>query len=113
MIDTRIRDVTRRIVQLLVSGDYVEIEHETRGVRLSADQIRKAVEEYGRHLRMPPEEAFDSLDVIEVAESDPKVWSVRCDLWTHAEGRSDLSLELTLIDDRGVLRVELDNLHVL
>jgi len=63
---------------------------------------------------MPPVLTLDQLDVIEIDGSDPMAWSVRVDLWTREEGRSDLSLECTLIDGVGdLLAVEIDNLHVL
>lgn len=113
MMDWNIKDTVRNLVQLLVSGEYDTLEQETKGIRLSAEQIQQALKEYGRHLRMPPEETFNSLDVLEVTGSMPRTWSVRCDLWTHEEGRSDLSLELTLIDEGTVARVEIDNIHVL
>ena len=112
-MDSRIRNVTHMIVQLLVSGNYAQLEQETKGRRLSAKQIQRAVEEYGPHLRMPPDEIFNSLDAIEVTGAASGTWSVRCDLWTQEEGPSDLSLELTVIDQGESLQVEIDNIHVL
>jgi hypothetical protein len=43
----------------------------------------------------------------------PPTWSVRCDLWTVEEGRSDLSLELTVVAAPLGPTIEVDNLHVL
>ena len=43
----------------------------------------------------------------------PPRWSVRMDLWTAEEGRSDLSLELTIIESGRGYTVELDDIHVL
>ena len=35
------------------------------------------------------------------------------DLWTAEEGRSDLTLELTLTDSRGeIYQIEIDDIHV-
>jgi hypothetical protein len=34
-------------------------------------------------------------------------------LWTREEGRSDLSVEITLIAQNGDFRIELDDIHVL
>ena len=43
-----------------------------------------------------------------------RVSCVRFDLWTVEEGRSDLSLEFTLVDGYNErMDFELDNLHVL
>jgi hypothetical protein len=109
----RLRDTIRRLVELLVAKDYDEIERFTRGVRLSAESLREAVRRYGHELVVPPEEAFERLDIIEMeTPSDPRKWSVRFDLWTKEEGRSDLTLELTIFDG-GEIGAEVDDLHVL
>jgi hypothetical protein len=52
--------------------------------------------------------------VVEIDNAVPEAWSVYLDLWTAEEGRSDLTLELTLRDSpAGIYSVELDDLHVL
>lgn len=115
--DSQITAETKKIVQWLAQDEYDKVEERTNRVRLSAKQLRSAIEEYGRHLVVPPEGVFDELDVIEIdTQSDSKAWSVRFDLWTQEEGRSDLSLEMTMREPKepdGELIVELDNLHVL
>lgn len=112
--DKKIKDEVIKIVQLLSTCDYDAIVEYTNGVRLPADEIRYAVEEYGRTVILPPATVFEELDVIEVVDANPGEWSVRCPLWTKEEGRSDLTLELSLIDlSNGKLRVEVDNLIVL
>jgi hypothetical protein len=104
----------RRVVSLLVSGDYRTIEKLTAATRLDAEVISRAIYEYGHTLVVPPDSAFENLDVIEVHESTPKRWSVRVNLWTEEEGCSDLSLELTLIESKDSdMLIEVDNLHVL
>lgn len=114
MIGRRVADTAERVVEWLVKRNYERIEAYSGGVRLSASHLAKAVADYGRKLTMPPASAFQELDVIEVRGSSPKAWSVRCDLWTEEEGRSDLTLEMTLIEQDGeLLAVEVDNLHVL
>lgn len=112
-IDPRVKPTVVQLMRWLVAGDYAAIEQFTLGVRLSASLIRQAITDYGRTLVMPPASVLDQLDVIEVDSSNPKAWSVRVDLWTVEEGRSDLSLECTLIDSPGdLLTAEVDNLHV-
>lgn len=113
-IDPRVKATVVQLLHWLVAGDYAAIERLTLGVRLPASLLRQAVADYGRTLVMPPASAFDQLDAIEIDGSNPKAWSIRVDLWTVEEGRSDLSLECTLIDQPGELLVaEVDNLHVL
>jgi hypothetical protein len=114
MTDPRIKLTVLQLLRWLVAGDYAAIERATHGVRLSESLMQQAVAEYGRTLVIPPDSALDQLDVIEIDRSNPRAWSVRVDLWTLEEGRSDLSLECTLIDRPGdLLVVEIDNLHVL
>jgi hypothetical protein len=112
--DHRVMATVVQLLRWLISGDYGAIDKASKGVRLSADLLRQAVVDYGRTLVMPPALALEQLDVIEVGGSNPRAWSVRVDLWTAEEGRSDLSLECTLIDGtEDLLGVEIDNLHVL
>jgi hypothetical protein len=102
------------VVRHLVAGEFAELEALTSGHRLSAHEIHRIVREYGRTLIMPPPGAFADLEVVTVAGAKPVRWSVVCDLWTEEEGRSDLSLELTLIDQgHSHLVIEIDNIHVL
>ena len=64
---------------------------------------------------VPPADAFKQLDLIKIRNSKPKGYSLRFDLWTEEEGRSDLSLEATVFDYgfAAQLRWELDDIHVL
>ena len=112
--DTIAREATIQVIELLVGYRYDDLEKRTGGVRLSADMLEEAVTQYGKTLVFPPPDALANLDIVPVACEGPKTWSVRADLWTSEEGRSDLTLELTVIKDEGKRTiVELDNLHVL
>lgn len=112
-MNEQVRQPVREIVELLVAGKYAEVERITKRVRLSAEEMAKAISDYGRQLVIPPEEAFGLLDVVEVRNMQPPRWSVTMPLWTREEGRSDLSLELTLIHGQNAFDVELDDIHVL
>lgn len=101
------------IIQLLVNSKFEAIEQLTKGVRLPADQIQYAIEQYGRKLVSPPVEAFELMDVIKVQGHEPQTWSVNMPLWTEEEGRSDLSIELTVIKKEGDWLIELNDIHVL
>jgi hypothetical protein len=103
----------RAVVALLVAGEYDEVERRTGGKRLTSADIAAAVTAYGRRLVHPPQEAFDELDVVRVAGVVPPTWSVRVGLWSAEEGRSDLTLELTVTQGGGgSYGVELDDLHI-
>jgi hypothetical protein len=73
--------------------------------------MEAALEQYGATFMPPPDTAYSLLDVREI-NGRPRSWSVVMPLWTVEEGRSDLSIELTLVDREGSLDVELDNIRV-
>ena len=112
-MNEQLRQPVRKVVELLVSARYAEIEALTEGIRLSASEMTKAITDYGRQLVIPPDEAFELMDVVEVRDAQPPRWSITMPLWTREEGRSDLSLELTLSGDQKAFRIEIDDLHVL
>jgi len=102
-----------KVIELLVSHKYVELEALTKGVRLDQKAIAKVIADYGQELVLPPSEAFDLMDVVAVQAESPRSWSAIMPLWTKAEGRSDLSIELTIIDSKEGFRIELDDIRVL
>lgn len=103
----------RHIVELLVAGDYEQVARITGGQRLDSGSIEGAIRDYGRTLVMPPDTAFEQLDVVPVKNAHLPRWSVRMNLWTAEEKQSDLSIELTLIEAEGGYAIELDDIHVL
>ena len=102
------------IIGLLVDGSYDVVEAMTRGRRLSADSLRRAVEGYGRTLASIPPDSLDRLDVVQIEGSEPAAFHVLVEMWTEEEGRSDLTLELRMTDlYGGAYDVEVLDLHVL
>jgi len=98
---------------LLVTGQYAELEKLTGGVRLSEEEMRKTITDYGRTLIAPPNSAFELMDLIDAKNAEPPRWSITMPLWTQEEGRSDLSIELTVTEQKDGYKIELDDLHVL
>ena len=103
----------QNVLTLLVGEKYADLENLTRGVRLSAEAMAKAISDYGEKLVLLPEDGFRLMDVVEVKDSQPKRWSIAMPLWTQKEGRSDLTLEMTVIEKQNGFTIELDDLHVL
>lgn len=111
--DPRIKSETMLIIQMLVACDYDAIVQHTKGIRLLKDEIEYAVDDYGGTITMPPESVFENLDVVEVENMTPREWSIRCPLWTKEEGKSDLSIEMSMIEENAEkLRIELDNIMI-
>ena len=108
-----IADQVRKIINLLVERRYQDIESLTNGIRLSVSQIDEAIAGYGRILIAPPEEGYELMDAVEITGANPRRWSVTMPLWTEEESRSDLTLELTIIENGDQILVELDDIHVL
>jgi hypothetical protein len=109
----RFKGEVKGVLELLVAGKYAEMEALTHGVRLKAGAIAQSLAEYGARLVMPPEEGFVLMDVVEVKNAEPRRWSIAMPLWTAEEGRSDLTLEMTLIKSGSGFTIQLDDLHVL
>jgi hypothetical protein len=104
----------REVVALLVRGEYAALEVLSRGVRLGADDLARAVREYPATLALPPAGRELPLGVYEHRGAVPRSWGVDADLWSIEEGRSDLTLQLTVRErPDGRCTIEIDGLHVL
>lgn len=101
-----------RVVEELSHGEYDALLSHVTSL-LSAEDLHRTIQEYGRTLASPPDGIYDSLDAVAVKSARVPTWSVWVPLWTKEEGRSDLTLEMTIIEEDGQLTIELDDLHVL
>jgi hypothetical protein len=106
-----LKELVTLILKLLVEKNYNELERRSKGVRLSADDIELIIKEYNCQLIMPPSEAYELMEVVEVKGG--KRWFVVMPLWSQEEGRSDLTIELTVMKHGDSFVFEIDNLHVL
>lgn len=105
---TAIRD----LVDSLVRGAYAELEVDGRIGRLTTDELRLAIEQYGQTLMTLPDEAALAISVYPYNEK-PSMLAVDVPLWTIEEGRSDLTLSLTAKVTEQLIKVQIDDLHVL
>ncbi|MFS2294067.1 MAG: hypothetical protein FWJ90_15440 [Actinomadura sp.] len=109
-------NAVRVVVELLVRGDYEELETLTEGRRFGAPDLADAIGGRGLDLIDPPQAAYDAVDAVEVtgtgpAAGGPRAFRVAFPLWTAQEGRSALALRLTLSEVMdGVWTVELDGI---
>ena len=99
----------RHVVGLLAAADYSAVEQLSGGHLLSASELRQSVFDYGGTVLSGP---------FEMSEPEPldseDGWWTDIDLHTLEEGRSDLTLSLTLLDSPGIFyRVQVTDLHVL
>ena len=103
--------IVRSIVSGIVNGRYEVVISECSASRLTHDDLRRVITEYGRTFVEPPPNAYRELDVVRVGVEDQPTWSVWAPLWSIEEGRSDLTLELTIKQEGDRWVVELDDLH--
>lgn len=108
-----VRSTAREMVDQLARGDYESLVEQSVKSRLTSDDLRTVIRDYGRKLVSPPGDAYKKLDAVQVKGAAVPTWSVRAPLWTEEEGRSDLTLELTIAVGPGAPSVELDDLLVL
>jgi hypothetical protein len=104
---------TREIIDLLAGGAYAGAVSRCTSSRLSAADLEGVIRDYGRRLVPPPPSAYDAIDVVRIEQRAVPTWSVRMPMWTSEEGRSDLTLELTVALPGPRASVELDDLRVL
>lgn len=110
---TTLETAVRVLVDLLVRGDFATVEAVTRGRRLSSDELGRAVREYGRLLVLPPAEWWRTVTMTPLVGSPTSV-HLAAPLWTAEEGRSDLTLELRMVESiPGVFDAEILDLRVL
>jgi hypothetical protein len=112
-MDTRIVKVVDQVITLLATAQYDAAAKLSHRKRLSAREIRGAIAQYGRRLIIGPPEQLEKIDAIEIRDSKPRAWSIQVPLWTKEEGRSDLTLELTVIDNGHRMEVQIDDIRVL
>lgn len=101
MTDSARRTAAEIVVNLLVNRQYKTLEKMTRSNRLSAEEMQKAIEDYGQALVRIPEVGWEQLDVIKTDGPKPDVYYAEIALWTAEERPSDLWISLHLIDRYG------------
>ena len=112
MSEDDLQTVVQSLATKLAGGDFEGVVGECSTSRLSSDDIRLVISDYGKTFIAPPADAYRDLDAVPVRDAEEPTWSVRAPLWSKEEGRSDLELQLT-ISQRGDQRViELDDLLV-
>ena len=84
--------VLARIVSLLAASAYEQVVAAAPKSCITAEQMRSAVEQYGRSLIPLPPHASTLIDYVAIQDVTSEAWSVVVPLFTREEGRSDLSL---------------------
>jgi hypothetical protein len=115
IIEPEVEAALHAVLGLLVDGEYDTLASMTQGKQMSATELRDAVESYGRTLIHPPDGEFPpDLDVFPVEDAVPRRLIATMPLLTKEEGRSDLTVELMLIElSPNLWLTEIQNIHVM
>jgi len=111
-VDTKFIAPIRALVDMLVKGRFDQLERDGRSGRLSSHELKEVLQGYGRTIIALPDEAFRLVEGYPV-KGQNATWAVDVPLWTAEEGRSDLTLSLTVSDSQNGVRWEIDDLHTL
>lgn len=104
----------KELVNNLVKGNYPKLIQSGMIGRLSEDEVRTAIIEYGGTLTLPPDEAYESNALRIRKLTNYPEYAIALDLWIDGE-QSDLSLTANVFvnDDGNVEKIEMDDIHVL
>lgn len=106
------RTAIRQLIDDLVGRRYDAIAADGRIGRLTPEELDRAVADYPGTLIALPAEALDDVDIYPRI-GIPGRAKVDVDLWTAEEGKSDLTLSLTLEEGPEGVTISIEDLHVL
>lgn len=110
-MDTALQNEVEQLVSDLAAGRFDTIGADGRAGRLTAAELRRAVEEYGKALVPLPAEAWGLVELYPTSDGGRVALDVP--LWTAEEGRSDLTLSLSAVRSGTRFQISIDDLHVL
>ncbi|MCL6418119.1 DUF7668 domain-containing protein [Aestuariirhabdus haliotis] len=105
------RDIFIKVVRSFVVGDYqlnAGIKTVLPVSKETAAQISDYIEDYGEQLIELPEETWNTSVCLWMGDH----WDVLVDLWTEAEGRSDLVLSAQVMESDQGYRVQIYMVYV-
>lgn len=112
VFERQVRSIVIDLLVLLADGDYESIMERCGYSLLDGDDLQAAVAEYGRKVIAPPAD-YPFLRACELRARAVPTWHVEADLWTEEEGRSDLTLEMTIEFETSGPVIGINNLHAL
>lgn len=113
MTSDTVQAATLKIANLIAERQYILVLQMSSRSRLTAADIEKVIDDYGRTFVQLPANFGEYLDAVVIEGRSRPTWSVQVPLWTLEEGRSDLTLELTVTEEIDGPSIELDDLRVL
>lgn len=112
-LENNIKIAFKKIIKYIVNGDYSKLLSDGLIGKLSEDDIRNELLDYGGVVSYPPEDSYDKyLQVTQIRDTEK--YKAFYELWIDNE-RSDLTLicDIISIDGDVVDSIEIDDIHVL
>lgn len=110
MIDSEAINLIFALVEDLAEKNYHQISEDGRIGRLTEEELKIAIDSYGCKLVSLPHEAVGIFDACKV--EGKREWQVDVPLWTEEEGRSDLTLSVSIDFTNGKKTISIDDLRV-
>lgn len=113
-IEDLIKLKVKKIIRLLVAGEYRRLEEMNKIGKLSSDELEEAILQYGERLSFPPEEAFDEMDIFKSdnPQNCYEEYFIDIELWTNG-CKSDLTLSCEAkVTENKELNVTIYSVHV-
>lgn len=119
-VSDKMIEIIRKIEKALIEGDYSSVSSVIINSRLSAEEIRTAIDEYkqfakipGRKITPAPDNVVKQIKAIRVRNSNPPHWYIDYDLWIGSK-QSDLTVQLSLTSNEyGKISAGIDDIHIL
>jgi len=110
----RMATILTFVVEKLANGQLSELLEASLASSLSVADLSTAIFEYGIDIDQYAPITDADITVYEVANSNPPTWNIDYELVDRRHGPSDLTLQLTVIENQGPrMAFEIDDLHVL
>jgi hypothetical protein len=108
-----IEAIVRSVIWQLVSKDYEGLVKRCPCSPMTADEIRSAIQQYGRTFIMPPTSGYERLlHTYQIENTEYPAWHIEAPLWTEQEGRSDLEISLRIELKDETPQITIRSVHV-
>ncbi|MGC4744953.1 DUF7668 domain-containing protein [Micromonospora sp. DT201] len=107
-LPARFRLIIEQVVERIAAGDFDGL---ARDYSRSDHDLGVWAREYPATFIPLPPEAWHHVDAYFLADHD--AWKVDVDLWSREEGRSDMTLQVTVWEEAGATKLTIDDLHAL
>jgi len=114
-VEQEIKQGVKSLVELLVNEKYDELDKMDKIGVLTAVEVEEAIIQYGEKITIPPDEAYDEMDIFKIdnPEKYREEFSVDFDLWTNNH-KSDLTLSCeAFINEKAEATVTIYSIQVL